>query len=67
MNLKPSQLKAFRDGLKACKESAAGLEWLQKVAAVAPEYAPMVDQLADLVNHHSELCNCALAGAGEQP
>lgn len=65
MILAPSQLKAFRDGAQICADKAPQIEWLRKVAAVAPEYAERIQEVSDMHEHHSQLCAVAIAAAGE--
>lgn len=64
MTLTPSQLKVFRDGLQTVADKRPQLEWLRKVAEVAPEFAERVKEVSDMSDHHEQLCTVALAMAG---
>lgn len=64
MILTPSQLKVFTDGLKAVEAVRPQLEWLKKIAEVAPEFKERIQEVVDMTDHHEQLCTVAVAAAG---
>lgn len=64
MTLTPSQVKTFRDGLQAVADKKPQIDWLRRVATVAPEFAERIQEVVDMSDHHELLCTTALAAAG---
>lgn len=63
MILTPPQVNCFRNGQKVCREVLPKLEWLEKIAEVAPEYKDRVQEIREMHDHLNQLCECALSVA----
>lgn len=65
MNLPPSMIRTFKNGIKKSEEAADILAFLAAVKPSVPELADQIDELIALDDHCRTLCGACLGACGQ--